>query len=202
MIKTVIFDIGNVLTDFAWEPFFRKFGFSEEIFERVAKATVKSLEWHEFDRGELTMKEIVAAFIENDPGIEKEIRLVFENVKGLVTKRDYAIPWIQHLKASGLQVLYLSNFAEITKNHCIEALDFIPYTDGGVLSYEIKMVKPNADIYQALIAKYNLNPKECVFVDDTLPNVEAAIKLGMHAIHAVSHEAALEGLAALGVQPY
>ena len=182
--------------------FFRKFGFSEEIFERVAKATVKSLEWHEFDRGELTMKEIVAAFIENDPGIEKEIRLVFENVKGLVTKRDYAIPWIQHLKASGLQVLYLSNFAEITKNHCIEALDFIPYTDGGVLSYEIKMVKPNADIYQALIAKYNLNPKECVFVDDTLPNVEAAIKLGMHAIHAVSHEAALEGLAALGVQPY
>ena len=202
MIKTVIFDIGNVLADFAWEPFYRSFHFSEEVFEKLAKATVNSPEWNEFDRGAMTTEEIIAAFIANDPSIEKEIKLVFRNLKGLVTKRDYAIQWIKHLKAAGLQVLYLSNFAEITKEHCQDALDFMPYTDGGIMSYEVKLVKPNADIYEALIEKYALKPEECVFVDDTLPNVKAAEKLGFHAVHAVSHEAALKGLAALGISAY
>lgn len=202
MIKTVIFDIGNVLADFAWEPFYRSFGFSEEVFDKLAKATVKSPEWNEFDRGAWSTEEIIAAFTANDPSVEKEIRLVFQNLKGIVTKRDYAIKWIRHLKAEGLQVLYLSNFAEITKEHCKDALDFMPYTDGGIMSYEVKLVKPHADIYEALIAKYDLKPEECVFVDDTLPNVEAAAKLGFHTVHAVSHEAALKGLEELGIPAY
>ena len=42
MIKTVIFDIGNVLADFSWEPFFRKFSFSEEVLEKLAKKFRKS----------------------------------------------------------------------------------------------------------------------------------------------------------------
>lgn len=37
MIKTVIFDIGNVLAGFAWEEYFRSFGYSEETFQRLAK---------------------------------------------------------------------------------------------------------------------------------------------------------------------
>lgn len=202
MIKTVVFDIGNVLADFAWEPFFRSFGFTEEVFEKLAQATVKSPEWYEFDRGAWTTEEIITAFIANDPSIEQEIRQVFCDLKGIVTRRDYAVSWIQHLKTNGFQVLYLSNFAEITKDHCKDALDFMPYTDGGIMSYEVKLVKPHADIYEALIARYQLNPAECVFVDDTLPNVETAVKLGFKGVHAVSHEAALEGLAALGVPSY
>ena len=70
MIKTVIFDIGNVLADFAWEPFFRKFGFKEAIFEKLANATVRSPQWHEFDRGALSHEEIIEAFISNDPDVD------------------------------------------------------------------------------------------------------------------------------------
>lgn len=40
MIKAVIFDIGNVLTDFSWKEMYREKGLSGETFERVAKATV------------------------------------------------------------------------------------------------------------------------------------------------------------------
>ena len=99
-------------------------------------------------------------------------------------------------------MLYLSNFGEITRAHCQDALSFMPYTDGGIMSYEVKVIKPDSAIYQALIDKYDLKPEECVFVDDLLENVEAAKKLGLKGVHAVTHEAALEGLAALGVPPY
>ena len=46
MIKNIIFDIGNVLTDFGWEAFFDSFGFSEDVLKRLAKATVQSESWH------------------------------------------------------------------------------------------------------------------------------------------------------------
>ena len=202
MIKTVIFDIGNVLADFAWEPFFRKFGFSEAVFEKLAKATVKSPQWHEFDRGGLSHEEIIEAFISNDPEIEEEIRMVFQNVNGIVTKRDYAVKWIEHLKRKGFQVLYLSNFAEITKIQCADSLEFISYTDGGLMSYELQLVKPDSAFYQALIDKYDLDPKECVFVDDSLVNVEAAAAMGFQVVHAKEHEQVLEALKELGVPSY
>ena len=202
MIKTIIFDIGNVLADFSWEPFFRSFGFSEEVFQKLTKATVKSPEWNELDRGAWSTEEIIASFIKNDPSIASEIRMIFENVNPMVTKRDYAITWIKHLKESGYQVFYLSNFGEITRAHCQDALAFLPYTDGGIMSYEVKLIKPDLAIYQALIDKYDLKPEESVFVDDLLENIEAARALGLWGVHAVTHEAALEGLAALGVPPY
>jgi putative hydrolase of the HAD superfamily len=154
MIKTVIFDIGNVLADFSWEPFFKSFGFTEEVFLKLADATVKSPEWDELDRGVWTTEEIIQAFIKNDPEVETEIRLLFQDLNAMVTKRDYAITWIKHLKDQGFQVLYLSNFGELTRVHCQDALSFMPYTDGGIMSYEVKMIKPDPAIYQALIDKY------------------------------------------------
>ena len=40
MIDTIIFDIGNVLVDFAWETYFESFHFPKEMLIRIAKATV------------------------------------------------------------------------------------------------------------------------------------------------------------------
>ena len=98
MIKTIIFDIGNVLADFSWEPFFRSFGFSEEVFRKLVQATVKSPEWNELDRGVWSTEKIIASFIANDPSIGQEIKLVFRDINGIVTKRDYTVTWIKHLK--------------------------------------------------------------------------------------------------------
>jgi putative hydrolase of the HAD superfamily len=44
------------------------------------------------------------------------------------------------------------------------------------------MVKPNADIYEHLMDKYNLKAQECVFIDDRVENIEAAKALGMKGI--------------------
>lgn len=200
MITTVIFDIGNVLTDFCWEEYYRSFGYSDEIFERLANATVKSQIWHEFDRGEMSDDQILEAFIQNDQGIEDELREVFRDTHGIVTKREYAIDWIKELKSKGYRVLVLSNFSEKAAKECSDALAFLPYTDGGILSYQDKLIKPDPAIYQLLIDRYSLVPEECVFLDDLKRNTEAAEKFGMHTICFTTKEKAEEELAALGVK--
>ena len=45
MIRTIISDIGNVLSGFTWYDFYKSKGYSEEMVERLAKATVKSDIW-------------------------------------------------------------------------------------------------------------------------------------------------------------
>lgn len=182
MIKNIVFDIGNVLAGFIWQDFYKSFGYSQEIFERLADATVRSSLWNEMDRGKMSDEELLAGFIANDPAIEREIREVFENVKGMILRYDYAIPWIRELKDKGYGIYVISNFAHKAHKECIDALDFLEEVDGGILSYQVKMIKPSPDIYRLLCSRYGLNPRECVFIDDTQKNVDAAIKEGMKGI--------------------
>ncbi len=199
MIKTIIFDIGNVLVGFEWQAFFQKFGYSKEILQRIFKATVESAVWAEYDRGALSDEEIMDAFIANDPEIEKELRESLTNIQGMVVRYDYAIPWVKELKSKGYQVLVLSNFASRAYEDCQDALDFLPYVDGGILSFREKLIKPQPEIYQLIIDRYHLRAEECVFLDDTKVNLAAAEKFGMHTIHFIDQIQAKEELEKLGV---
>ena len=182
MITTVIFDIGNVLVDFSWAKHIKSFGYSEEINERIARASVLDTDWNQYDKGDLSEDEIMELFIENDPGIEKELRTTYASLNGIVEQRSYAKELIMELKERGLKVLYLSNFSKKAETDCAKELDFIPLTDGGILSYKERVIKPSQEIYELLTNRYNLIPGECVFLDDTIANVEAARKHGYNAI--------------------
>ncbi len=199
MIQNVIFDIGNVLTYYTWEKHIRSFGFSEAVYERVVRATVKSNEWNEFDRGCLSDEEVVELLTRNDPSVEKEIRKAMADVSGLVERADYAIPWLKELKEKGLGLYYLSNFSYKAGRECRHALDFLPYMDGGILSCEVKLVKPQPEIYRLLLQKYDLKAEECVFLDDTAANVEAARAEGIRSFLFTGKDDAALKLAELGV---
>ena len=101
MIRTIISDIGNVLSGFTWYDFYKSKGYSEEMVERLAKATVGSDIWKEYDRGVLSEEEILNRFIANDPELEEDLRKTLANVRGIMERYDYAIPWIEELKAKG-----------------------------------------------------------------------------------------------------
>lgn len=200
MIKNIIFDIGNVLSDFRWREFLRDKGLDEAMAERVAEASVKSPFWNEMDRGSLTDEQLIDGFVQNDPEIEEVIRRTFADIRGMVTPRAYAIPWIKELKSKGYRVYYLSNYSHKAVVDCKEALAFIPYTDGGILSYKELLIKPDPAIYELLLTRYGLAAEESVFLDDTMVNVEAAENVGIHGICFRSKEQAEEELRKLGVK--
>ncbi len=200
MITTIIFDIGNVLADFAWKEHFESFGYDEAMVKRIAAATVQSREWNEYDKGVLSDQEILDSFIANDPEIGEDIRKVMTNVKTLIRRNDYAISWIQELKAKGYRCLYLSNFSHKAEEECADALDFLPYLDGGILSYQDRVIKPMPEIYRLLIQRYDLKPEECVFMDDMPQNLQGAEQFGIHTILFQNQSQAIEELRKLGVK--
>lgn len=200
MIKTIIFDIGNVLAGFDWRSFLEKQGYDAAMVERLARATVNSDDWKEYDRGCVSDEDMISLFVENDPQIEPQIRSALADFHGLVTHYDYAVPWICALKKKGYQVLVLSNFSDKALRECWHALDFLPYVDGGILSFRDKLIKPQPEIYHLLLSRYHLKAQECVFLDDTQANVDGARRVGMHSFRFVDKRQAQEALKELGVE--
>lgn len=186
MINTIIFDIGRVLVDWNWEEYLNNL-FDKDTAKAVGKAYFLHPDYNEFDRGVLTTEEILQRFIKTAPDIEKEIRICFSRMGETVVQRDTAIPWIKELKERGYRVLFLSNYSYQMRELNPEALSFIEYMDGGVFSCDVKLIKPDPEIYKCILDKYNLNPNECIFIDDNRDNIDTAKSLGINAIQYITY---------------
>jgi HAD superfamily hydrolase (TIGR01509 family) len=75
--------------------------------------------------------------------------------------------------------------------------EFFREFSGGVVSSAEKLLKPQPEIYQVLIERYGLNPKETLFIDDLLPNIEGAAAAGFQTLHLEDHRNLRSELAAL-----
>lgn len=200
MIKNIIFDVGRVLVK--WEPqkTMKELGMTETEIEAVSDALFNSGLWNETDRSVIPDEEIFRQFVERAPEQEKNIRLFWENLDKAIVQFDYVIPWIKALKKAGYRIYILSNYGKWTYDSTKDnALSFLSEVDGAIFSYEIKIIKPDIRIYQALLEKYNLNPKECVFMDDLEANIDGAKEAGINGIVFKSKEDAVEQLKEYGV---
>ncbi len=199
MIKNIVFDIGNVLVDFRLKEFLSEKGFDKPMIKRLLKASVMSPYWERFERADITEQEAMEAFVSLDPEIEEELNEAFENIHGMLTIRDYAVAWVKSLKKAGYQVYYFSNYSKKAYDECRDSLAFMEYMDGGFLSFQQRMTKPDPLMYARFLEQFHLIPQESVFIDDTEQNVAAAEKFGFHGIVFQSYEDAAERLAELGV---
>jgi len=66
-----------------------------------------------------------------------------------------------------------------------------------VISAVVHLMKPDPAIFYYTLDQLQVAPQEAVFVDDSLPNVEAAAALGIHAIQFTTREEVLQKLQAL-----
>lgn len=199
-IDTIIFDIGNVLVDFSWRQMLRDKGIPEDLIEKVGDATVRTDIWNEFDRGVMSHEEIVDKLCDNTPELSEYIHKGFDDFKGIVKLRSTSIPLIEGLKKAHYKILVLSNFSKGAVDANQNEMSFLEYVDGGILSYKDHVIKPDHDIYELIIKRYDLTPDKSVFIDDTEKNVIGAIKAGIKGIHFQSLEQMMDELNELGVK--
>ncbi|HUQ62085.1 HAD-IA family hydrolase [Lentzea sp.] len=75
--------------------------------------------------------------------------------------------------------------------------EFAGLFDVTILSGEVGLAKPDVDIYLLTAAKLDLEPGECVFVDDLAVNIRGAAEAGMVGVHHRSTRSTLEELEVL-----
>ena len=90
---------------------------------------------------------------------------------------------MKDLKDRGYQLYCLTNWSHETFPIVKEVhARLFELFDGIVVSGEEKMVKPNPEIYNLLLGRYNLNASESVFIDDRQRNVDGANQVGIQGI--------------------
>ena len=183
MIKSVIFDYGNVIVD--WNPaylFLPVFGGDEEKC-RYFTDHICNREWFtRMDRGE-DMDVCVANLQKAFPDYAYEIALFrdrwFDMCHGDIPGM---LEIIQDLKTKGIGVYGLTNWPAATFTEARRRFKTLASIDKYVVSSAVKLAKPEPEIFQLLLSKYDLKVDECVFIDDRKDNVNAAISLGMSGI--------------------
>lgn len=200
VIKNVIFDVGRVLVAFEWEEYLRKLGFSGEKYEKIAAATFAGPVWPERDRGLYDEEEYIRQFSQLAPEYEDEIPEVIRRSTETIHPYAYAETWVRYLKEQGYHLYILSNYSDYMLKDTIDRLTFLKYMDGAIFSCNVKMLKPEAEIYKALLEKYGLKPEECVFIDDVEENCESAEKQGIRSICFRDFKQAVSALEKMGVK--
>lgn len=181
-IYNIVFDVGMVLIDFCWEKHCRRLGFDEAVIHAFDVNMIHSQYWSMLDEGLLEEEEAISQFLKCMPSYQKEIMKFWEQPEYFVEEYDYAAPMISRLKNLGYHVYLLSNYPyNLYKIHW-SSFEFYSMVDGYVVSAAEKLRKPNLAIYKLLCNRYQLKPKECLFIDDRPDNVEAAMQVGMKAV--------------------
>ena len=145
-----------------------------ELYKRLTQA-----EYKKFFRSFLEqsmLKKIAEALFSSELIVQKLLRPLNE---GMQVFKDF----YKKVNGDGQRVhkLYLlsnfdsETFALLKKKYA----EFFKRFDGIMISADVGCLKPENKIYETFFKRFNLNPKECFFIDDQAENIAAAKKFGM-----------------------
>lgn len=191
-IKNVIFDMGGVLMNFDGPYFSSLFTDTPEDAALLNGALFGTTMWSLLDSGTITHETMLRYAAHHLPErLHPNLHECFdhwpEHSEPFEETNDLAI----RLKSEGYGIYLLSN----ANTNIMQQLGHAPvcrFLDGIVVSAEERLMKPDPAIYLLLCARYDLDPAECIFVDDNEDNCIGAEVAGMRSFHFTGNANELE----------
>ena len=179
----IILDMGNVLLEWNKDKILKAVAKTQKDYLILDKAIFQSGLWERLDLGTLTREELVDKVLSLLGDIyKKKVEEVIWNWPAYIDIYTEVFPLLACLKENGHRIFVLSNtspvFYELLKDQ-LAPLEKI--LDGFVLSCDIKAIKSNRKMFEEILRKYQLDPANCVFLDDIADNTKMAESLGIKA---------------------
>jgi glucose-1-phosphatase len=179
MIKTLLFDFGDVFLNLDKEATFREL---KKLGMNAFTLEMEQLN-NTYEKGEITSAEFVEHYQKWFPE-ESSSKLIDTWNAILLDFPKHRIEFLENLAASKkFQLLLLSNTNEIhidwVKNNIDYFERFKNCFEKFYLSHEIGLRKPDAEVFEFVLNDNNLQPENLFFVDDTKMHTDAAKKLGI-----------------------
>lgn len=188
MIKNILFDMGGVIFRQNTEEAFRRFreaginpdeymgaygqrGFfldvetgdidDVEFCRQMSLAVGKTISWQKAQHCWLGYK----------------IDVPVDRLQTLIElKKKYHICLLSNTNPFIMAHMHSANFSQ-------EGRPIDDYFHSLFCSYEMHAYKPHADIFRQALATDHMLPEECIFLDDSMKNIEAARAVGIHGLH-------------------
>lgn len=195
-IKGIIFDYGGVISKDQDQETVKEMLSILGIDANNFKNIYQQLR-HDYDAGLLNGKQYWNKFLEicNIQNLDNKINDLIElDIKSWTQINEKTTNFIQSLKESNLKIGLLSNMSIETLAYLKNNFRIFDNFDNLTFSCELNLCKPGLEIYKISYTNLNLQPEECVFIDDTFDNIIAAEKAGLNTIHFTNYEDFLDKL--------
>ena len=178
----VVFDLGKVLLDFDYSIASRRIAAQANLTSAgVQQFLDHSPLLYRFETGLMTQPELFAE-VQRHTGF----RGSFEEFAGFFADIFWEIPPMIELHATlrrqGIPTYIFSNTNDLAIGHIRRSFPFYSNFNGYILSYEVKAMKPDPRIYEALEKMSGKRGAEVLYLDDRQENVDAGAARGWQAI--------------------
>lgn len=179
MIKNIVFDMGNVLV--RYDPDFFMQDLTAEEQALFSREIYLSKDWQQLDRGDLTEEELTARICRRIPAqyhaTAKRLIQWYRLTEPIAGMDEL----VGTLKAQGYRIYLLSN-TSLAFRSFHRSFPVLSRFDGLFISAEHRLLKPDPAIFHLFCQTHGVQPQDCVFIDDSPLNVQAAHELGFTAI--------------------
>lgn len=182
MLKTIFFDIGNVLCLF--DP--RKMVQEISRYSLIAPKKIENLlnqanVLKKYSLGQWTTKDLFN-LIQNNCPQQLEWSAFNQALYDAFVPNTALWTWIETLKKGRMRLILISNTSEPQYNHWKKTYPIFDLFDDRVLSFELGIYKPDPRIFEIALSRAKASPNECLYIDDIPLFIESAKKVGLEGI--------------------
>lgn len=201
MIRTALFDMGNVLVFFSHERMCRQMGELCGLSGPELRAWLidSGLQW-DFERGRLSMEEFHARFAGGVGPADLLPDRLFHAGSSIFVENTSMLPVLAAIKEAGVRLVLLSNTSRPHFDYVRAHFHVLDRFDDFVLSYESDAIKPEPAIFERALSKIGCDPSECFYTDDIPAYIEAGRSHGLDAELFTNTAALLEQLWVRGLK--
>ena len=187
-ITTIIFDFGNVFVKWDAHAVYDRFFPDPQAVDSFLQE-IRFHEWNAHQDAGRPFNEGIALLSEQYPHYADLIQAYDTYWEDSITDVYHGtVEIVRRLKRERWPIYLLSNFSAEKFPLMQKRYDFLDLFDDMIISGEHKLIKPDPAIFQLTLERIGRKASECLFVDDSLPNIEVARKMGFHTIHFQSPE--------------
>ncbi|MEG0795324.1 MAG: HAD family phosphatase [Odoribacter sp.] len=181
-MKNIVFDLGGVVVDWNPQRLLNEYPGDPEMPEILFQRGFFQEYWGEYDRGMVDQAGIVKEMSAFSGRTDAECWEFVEYIKHSLNDIPKTVDLIEDLSHRGYHLFCLSNMS-IEFYEYLKVRDVFSYFEGQIISAHEKVIKPDRAIYEVLMERYDVVPKDSLFIDDLEANIEAARQLGFHTVH-------------------
>jgi 2-haloacid dehalogenase len=198
-IEAMIFDFGNVLIGWDPENLYRKL-IEDEAERRRFLAEICNHDWNRQQDLGRTWADAIAERVALFPQHEDHIRAYHgrfrEMLSGPVAEGNAIL---DRLVAQGFPCYGLTNWSSETYHAARDLMPFLRHLKYTAVSGDLKMGKPEPEIFRHLLGVIGKPATACAFIDDSPANIAAARQLGINAVLFKNDGSATRELRRLGL---
>ena len=178
-LATLFTDVGGVLIENPWvfvaDNLSKTYGLNRrEVFDELELLS------KDLDRGRIDLRsydESLSRYVKRDIPQDYFEKLLLE-----LSPKRIAPAWdsLSQLKsAATFKIIALSNMSRKYWSSLESKFHISTLFNSSVLSYELGVIKPEPEIFAEALRMAGSPPRQCMFLDDSVANIQAAARLGL-----------------------